>query len=313
MTRDRFSAWGATETRPFLRRPSAESHKYSRGVLGVRTGSSAYTGAAVLTVEAAWRTGVGLVRYVPPLDDMPPVAGMLSPAAVVIAARPETVVLTGVSEARDCDAWVIGSGTNPDLMSFSERESLLRLLAGTAPVVVDAGALALVLRTPPRAPTVVTPHWGEFRMLWRGVGFDEDQLPSRSHELPHGAPALDLQFDAIARLSRALGATVMLKGSHTITSSPEGVGAVCGPATPWLATAGTGDVLAGVLAALLATHGTASGAEPGHLMRCAASAAVLHDAAARLASGDDGATGRGRPITALDVARALPDTIAALD
>src|SRR5690349_16548095 len=126
MTRE----WTQADTAGFLRVPAADDDKYSRGVVALRTGSAAYPGAAVLGVEAAWRAGSGYVRY----------AGEASDA--VLARRPETVVGSDLGRTR-VDAWVIGSGTDAARRSPEEQEALRCILSGSAPVVVDAGALDL--------------------------------------------------------------------------------------------------------------------------------------------------------------------------
>lgn len=306
--------WRAADAAALLRVPRPDSHKYSRGVLGLRTGSHAYPGAAVLTAEAAWRTGVGLVRYISPHEQQPPAFGLPSPAAAILTARPETV-FSG-DEAADrarCDAWLIGSGTDPAMRVFAEQEALKQLLAGDAPVVVDAGALDLVASRP-AAPVVITPHLGEFRELWRLSGLGSE-----------AAERLE-PSTAAATLARELDVTVLLKGSRTVIASPAGGTLVTGPATPWLATAGTGDVLAGVLGALVATHAREVRKDTGLITELSATAALLHDAAARIASCDEDptvaaptadpqcrSTGHriaGHPITALDVAEALPQAFA---
>ncbi|MBO1901691.1 NAD(P)H-hydrate dehydratase [Leucobacter weissii] len=287
-------------------RPDASSDKYRRGVLGLRTGSAAYPGAAVLTAEAAWRTGIGLVRYAPQLDDDPPALGLPSPAAAVLAARPETVFPprpagdgSGDAWSTDAaDAWLVGSGTDPARRSFAEREAVLRLLASPAPVVLDAGALGLALDAPASAPSVLTPHRGEFLSLWRASGLGV--RPSGWAEDRERLPAETALADAALALAERLGRSVLLKGSLSIAATPGGFCAVSGPATPWLATAGTGDVLAGLLGALVATHAEQVRADPELLGPLAASAAVLHDAAAGRA---------GAPITALDLARAIPGAV----
>jgi len=307
--------WSLARAAEHLIAPDAASDKYRRGVLCVRTGSSTYPGAAVLGVEAAWRTGVGLVRYTPPLDDAEPALGLPTPAAAVLAARPETVFTAGSGRGR-CDAWLLGSGTDPAQRSFTERESMRSLFGGETPLVVDAGALpelsefaepaaARVL-----APAVLTPHRGEFLTLWRAAGLGD--RPEGWPEERGRVPDEEALTDAAGALAERLGATVLLKGSLTIAATPGGFRAAAGPATPWLAAAGTGDVLAGVLGALVATHGAAVRAEPELLGPLAASAATLHDAAARLAACDPGGEGRGRPIAALDVAHALPAVIAGI-
>ena len=307
MTAAAVQRWSTARAGEHLRAPDAGSDKYRRGVLGIRTGSTAYPGAAVLGVEAAWRTGIGMVRYAPPLGDAPPALGLPAPAAAVLAARPETVFVDGAHAAR-CDAWLLGSGTDPGRRSFVEREALHSLFAGDTPLVVDAGALYETVGADVRAPLVLTPHRGEFVALWVEAG-----LGDRPPGWPEGrdrAPDEAALVAAASALAERLGATVLLKGSLTVSATPGGFRAVIGPATPWLAAAGTGDVLAGVLGALTATHGAAVRSDPELLGPLAASAASLHDAAARSASGDASAAVAGRPITALDVAHALPDAIA---
>lgn len=275
--------WSAAEAGAWFKTPTAEDDKYRRGVLGLRTGSAAYPGAAVLSAEAAWRTGVGLVRYTAPLDDREPAFGLPTPAAAVLAARPETVFADDSAASRSrCDAWLVGSGTDPATRSFAEGEAILALLQGTAPVVVDAGALGLVAVARPASPTIITPHRGEFSRLCLAV------------EIDHGTASP-------SELAAKLGVTVLLKGSITTIATPAGRVLSVGPATPWLATAGTGDVLAGVLGALVATHADTVRERPELLAELGASAAVLHDTAARVASRDETIS-----ITALDVAHALP-------
>ncbi|MFV4914817.1 NAD(P)H-hydrate dehydratase, partial [Microbacterium lacticum] len=133
--------WTAEQAAGVLRMPTASDDKYSRGVLGVRTGSDRYPGAAVLGVEAAHRTGLGMVRYL----------GDERPTALVLARRPETVSADGRVQA-----WLIGSGTDASERSVADTAALREVLAGSMPVVVDAGALDLVPGAV--APVVVTPH-----------------------------------------------------------------------------------------------------------------------------------------------------------
>src|SRR5688572_29932419 len=111
-------SWTVEDTGHALRRPTAADDKYSRGVLGVRTGSDAYPGAAVLGVDAAWRTGVGMVRYV----------GADRPTALVLARRPETVAVDGRVQA-----WLIGSGTDAHSRTPGETETLRAILRDTDP------------------------------------------------------------------------------------------------------------------------------------------------------------------------------------
>lgn len=270
-------SWSIHDARQAVSGPTASDDKYSRGVVGFRTGSDAYPGAAVLGVEAAWRTGIGMVRY----------AGPRRAGDLVLQRRPETVVVDGRVQA-----WVLGSGMDAAARTDAETTALQEILAGGVPAVVDAGALDLVAAA--TGALVVTPHDREHARLRELLG------------LPR--PGEDRIADAV-ETAGALGGTVLLKGSRTVVATPEGWTTTVSAGTPWLATAGTGDVLAGALGALLAAavaRGTVADAEP--LGPIAASAAWLHGRAARLAAASVG----DGPVTALDVARALPRAVAEL-
>lgn len=302
-------SWTARDAAALLRPPGQHDDKYRRGVLGVRTGAAHFPGAAVLGVSAAWRAGAGMVRYVPPVDDSAPPFGLPTAAAAVLAARPETVF--GPPAGKPCDAWLIGSGTDASTRSAAETRELATLLAGDAPVVVDAGALDLVgggaAGASHAAPAILTPHGGEFERLWRAAelgDFPEGWDPRGSDSSPRAAAA--------SRLAKTLGVTVLLKGSLTICATPSGWLRSVGPATPWLASAGTGDVLAGIVGALVAGRADDVRNDAAFLGQLGATAALLHDYAARHAAGDADATGAGRPITAGDVAAAIPAAFAAL-
>lgn len=261
--------WTSADTAFVLRVPTASDDKYSRGVLGVRTGSDAYPGAAVLGVEAAWRTGLGMVRYL----------GPDRATDLVLRRRPETVTVDGRVQA-----WLIGSGTDAGVRSRAETEALRDILTGAEPVVVDAGALDLAPEA--TAPIIVTPHAREHRRLRDLLGLGE-------------APD---DVTAARETAATLGGVVLLKGAATIVAAPSGWVRVVRAETSWLATAGTGDVLAGALGALVAGAEAARGAEPTvDLAALAAAAAWLHSRAARLASH----VRDGGPVTAGDVADAL--------
>ncbi|MGN7976848.1 ADP-dependent NAD(P)H-hydrate dehydratase [Microbacterium sp. 22195] len=276
MTRE----WTQADTTGFLRVPAADDDKYSRGVVVLRTGSAAYPGAAVLGVEAAWRAGSGYVRY----------AGEAADA--VLARRPETVVGSDLGRTR-VDAWVIGSGTDAAHRSEEEQEALRRILAGAAPVVVDAGALDLARGA--TAPCVLTPHAGELARLRAQLGLASGERPASD----------DQRIAEVVETAQTLGSVVLCKGSRTIIAAPDAEPILVSNGPGWLATAGTGDVLGGVLGTLLA----ANSGRP--LAETAAAASWLHGRAAAIASGSgDGAV--GHPIVALDVADALPLAIAEL-
>lgn len=258
-----FVAWTPDDAAAHIAVPGPHDDKYSRGVLGVITGSEQYPGAAVLGVEAALRTGVGMVRYL----------GPARPSDLVLQRRPEVVTSDGRVQA-----WLIGSGMDHatrDERGFDEA------LAQGVPLVLDGGALDLVRRA--TAPVVITPHFRELGRL------------------------LDVPVDVIAtspqawaqRASDELGATVLLKG-HTTYIAGEGVAYSVTGAPAWLATAGAGDALAGILGALLATH-----ADKPNLPALAATACLIHGQAAERAS-------NGGPLTILDVCGAVSAVIAGL-
>lgn len=271
-------SWTAADAGRVLRRPTASDDKYSRGVLGVRTGSDAYPGAAVLGVEAAWRTGLGMVRYL----------GPDRATSLVLARRPETVAADGRVQA-----WLIGSGTDASTRRPADTEALRGILHDTDPVVVDAGALDLAADA--TAPRILTPHEREHARLRSALGL--------------GHPAD--RATAAGETAEATGAVLLLKGSTTIVAAPGGAVIEVSAGTPWLATAGTGDVLAGVIGALVASAAAGDGTtDAASLAALAASGAWLHGHAGRLASAARG----GGPVTALDVAEWLPRAVAdALD
>lgn len=268
--------WSRGDAARYFRVPTDNDDKYSRGVVALRTGSSAYPGAAVLGVEAAWRAGAGFVRYV----------GAERAGDAVLARRPETVVATDIGRTR-VGAWVIGSGTDPADRSESEATALRNVLSGAVPVIIDAGALDLAPGA--TAPFLVTPHAREFAQLQKRLG-----LPSSDD---------DDRAESAVRAAAALGGVVLVKGARTVIADPTGAVIAVSGGTSWLSTAGTGDVLAGVIGAVAAAN---SGAP---LAEVAAAGVWLHGHAARIAAAALG-DAPGHPIVAMDVAAALPSAIA---
>ena len=265
--------WTAADAKSCIRVPTVNDHKYTRGVLGVVTGSRQYPGAAVLSTAAALATGVGMVRFYP--------VAQLS--ALVLQRNPEVVIAPGTG-----NAWLLGSGVaSPGGVSISNwwRHRQIEIARQqAAPTVLDAGALYLAgtLGT----PTLITPHAGELAMLLKSRG------------LPTSAQAITddpCHWALVAH--QALGVTVLLKGPRTVVAGP-GIAIALEPATPWLATAGTGDVLAGIAGALVAGRHAQLQTKPALLAQLAATAAFLHAMAAALAS--DGA-----PLTAITLVDAL--------
>ncbi|ACQ81318.1 carbohydrate kinase, YjeF related protein [Beutenbergia cavernae DSM 12333] len=257
--------------------PTADDHKYTRGVLGVVAGSGAYPGAAVLTTSGAVRCGVGMVRYL----------GSTPVTAAVQARHPEVVAGRGRVQA-----WVLGPGIDPADGARAEdvERTFEDALRAGVPMVLDAGALPLLPDGLP-AHAVLTPHAGELARLLTDAGDD--------------ASRADVEGAPVAALRRAVeitGATVLLKGATTLVAGPGTPVYAQADATPWLATAGAGDVLAGVLGALLAGRSGDVVERPALAAELAAAAALVHGRAARAASA-------GGPIAALDVADAVPGTL----
>jgi hydroxyethylthiazole kinase-like uncharacterized protein yjeF len=249
-----------TDVLALLPRPGQQAQKYSRGVVGVRAGSAQYPGAALLSVAGAACGLAGMVRYVGP-DAV---------ADRVREAHPEVV------GAGRVQAWVVGSGGGE-----GAGDELAAALADDVPTVVDADALAHVQGRLPGA--VLTPHAGELAAL-----LDVERAEVEARPLHHARVAAE-----------RTGAAVLLKGRRTVVADPDGRVRVNTTGTPWLATAGAGDVLGGLVGALLAC-----GLEP---LDAASVGAWLHGAAATLASG----AGQG-PITAGAVAAHLPAAVRGL-
>lgn len=269
---------------PYLSAPTVDDNKYSRGVLGIMSGSSLFPGAAILGVEAASRTGVGMIRY----------HGTEQLNTLVLQRRPEIVITEG-----PVHGWLIGSGIDAERRSPSVTAALIEVLRQGHLCVVDAGALDLIDHA--TGPVIITPHYGELARLLdaRGVSVTANQLAAD--------PA-----DWARRAANHLGVTVLLKGNSSYCTAADDLsggrrrGAPCfllkAPTTE-LAVAGSGDVLAGILAALVVNCYRSRAEQPWVLVRLAAAATMLHGRAAFLAS-------RGAPIVASDIAEAIPHVIA---
>ncbi|MEV1129809.1 ADP/ATP-dependent (S)-NAD(P)H-hydrate dehydratase [Agromyces sp. NPDC049794] len=272
--------WTADDAARWIAAPTAEDDKYTRGVLGVVTGSPDYPGAAVLGVEAAHRAGVGMVRYV----------GPRALRQAVLAKRPETVTVAGRVQA-----WLIGSGIDQGRRSFVLIGDLEHALTDRVPVVLDAGALDLIGTH--TAPTVITPHARELAKL-----LTAREIPATVEEVradPRGWAE---------RAAKEFGVAVLLKGAVTHVCDPHGDRYTVAAPTHWLATAGSGDVLGGILGALAATHHRELATNAEALTALAATAAWVQGEAARTAS----AAASGGPVTALDIAAAVPSVVGAL-
>lgn len=240
----------------FLPEPGPDDHKYTTGVVGIAAGSVRYPGAAVLATGAAVRTRPGLVRYLGPVG------------RDVLTRWPEVVAVPDLAAARPVDAWAIGSGWGTD---GAAADLLAEVMEDAAPVLVDADGITILAERPELLAhrsrrgrtTVLTPHAGEFVRL-----------------LPDLDPADRL--GATRAAAARTGAIVLLKGAVTVIADPTGPTFLTVGAPPWLATAGSGDVLTGLAGSLLAAAAV-TGADPATAI---AAAARLHGRAGRRAQRD---------------------------
>lgn len=269
--------WTAKDSKKHIIVPSALDHKYSRGTLGVITGSAQFPGAAVLTSKAALATGLGVLRF----------HSSSGLAHLVLHTAPEALVQPG-----KVDAWLVGSGVSDK--KYSDYTTWLRhrwfklMSAQNVPTVLDAGALDWAGKL--TQPTLITPHAGELAKLLvkRGI-----QVSSEAIE------ADPKKWSMVA--TDKLGVTVLLKGSTTFIAQPDFL-IELPKATPWLATAGSGDVLAGIIGALLATNYIEILNDENNLARVAATGAFIHNSAALLASKD-------APISSSSIIEFIPEAI----
>ena len=235
--------------------PSPDGHKYTRGVVGVAAGSDQYPGAAHLVVAGAQSGTAGMVRF----------AGSAALGSRVVDRAPEVVLSPGRVQA-----WVVGPGGGAEA-----GDQLATALADHVPTVIDADGLG-VLPTALEMPAVLTPHAGELAAL---LGTSREAIEAD----PLGSATA---------ASERWGCTVLLKGPRTLVATSGRPTRVNLTGTPWLGTAGSGDVLAGLIGSLLAsgleTHDAAS------------LGAFLHGRAAERLGG---------PLTARDIAATLPKVI----
>jgi hydroxyethylthiazole kinase-like uncharacterized protein yjeF len=257
--------------------PSDLDHKYSRGVLGLITGSAQYPGAAVLSTSASLATGLGMARF----------HSSSGLAHLVLHDAPETVVQPG-----PVTAWLAGSGIHHKKYSgfttYLRHRWFVLMKRQTVPTILDAGALYLAGTL--SQPTLITPHSGELSKLLaqRGVIASAELIESNPREWA-------------VKASELLAVTVLLKGSKTFVAQDQYL-IELPVATPWLATAGSGDVLAGIIGALIATNYIEILNDVKRLADVAATGAFIHNRAALIAS--DGA-----PISATMIIAAIPKAI----
>jgi len=269
--------WSSRDAARCIVIPSDLDHKYSRGVLGIITGSAQYPGASVLTTSAALATGIGMARF----------HSSSGLAHLVLHQSPETVVQPG-----PVTAWLAGSGIHhkkySDFTTFLRHRWFTLLKRQTVPTVLDAGALHLAGKLD--QPTLITPHAGELSRLFA------------LHAITVSAEAIESDPTTWAKkCSELLDVTVLLKGSKTVVAQGDHV--ISLPvATPYLATAGTGDVLAGIIGALIATNYIEILNSKERLAHVAATGAFIHNQAALIASS-------GAPISASQITLHIQEVI----
>jgi NAD(P)H-hydrate repair Nnr-like enzyme with NAD(P)H-hydrate dehydratase domain len=269
--------WKSKDAAQCIIVPSELDHKYSRGTLGVITGSAKYPGAAVLSTSAAIATGVGALRF----------HSNSGLAHLVLHKTPEALVQPG-----PVTAWLAGSGIDgkkfSDITTWLRHRWFVLLSRQSVPTLLDAGALHLAGSL--EQPTLITPHSGELSRLLaeRGIVASTELIESNPREWAQ-------------RASQILGVTVLLKGSIIFVAQDEYL-IELPTATPWLATAGSGDVLAGIISALIATNYIEILNNPKRLADVAASGAFIHNQAALLAS-------QGGPISASRIVDMVPAAI----
>lgn len=230
--------------RAHLPTPQVEGHKYSRGHALIVSGGASSTGAARLSAAAALRAGAGLVTLASPSDALLVNASALT-AVMVRPVDGATGLAAALADTRK-NVVALGPGLGVGAESRQQVEVALAPQVSWRAAVLDADALTSFQDAPDSlwratraapGPVVMTPHAGEFARLFAQINRDD---------------ALRSKLDRTRAAARASGAIVLYKGPDTVVAAPDGRAAILPWATPWLATAGAGDVLTGVIAGLLA-------------------------------------------------------------
>ncbi|MCA6105210.1 NAD(P)H-hydrate dehydratase [Bradyrhizobium australafricanum] len=222
--------------------PRIDGHKYARGHAVVVSGDLASTGAARLAARAALRAGAGLVTLASPRDALAVNAAALT--AVMVRAVDNPIQFAELLGDKRLNACVIGPGAG---VSARTRDFVHTALSAQRHLVLDADALTSFAGAPDRLfeaikasagqQVVLTPHEGEFPRLFSDIS---NKHPGRS------------KLERVRAAAERSGAVVLLKGADTVIASPDGRATVAANAPPWLATAGAGDVLSGIIAGFLA-------------------------------------------------------------
>jgi NAD(P)H-hydrate epimerase len=244
--------------------PNHTSHKYSRGTALIR-GGSLMTGATRLAARAAQRMGAGLVTLAAPMSALPIYAEALESVIVrPCDTLPEWQAL--IDDAHH-PALLIGPGLG---VGQAARDETLAALAAKRPTVIDADALTSFADQPDllfahlHPACILTPHEGEFARLFSSQSFQEPKAKDEAQSAPQSSPAPrgrgegggGLAFETRISLAQAAshraGCILLLKGAETIIAAPDDQTVINRNAPPWLATAGSGDTLAGMILGLIA-------------------------------------------------------------
>ena len=227
--------------------PRIDGHKYARGHAIVVSGDIAATGAARMSARGSLRAGAGLVTLASPRDALAVNAAALT--AVMVRPIDTVVEFAELLADRRFNACVIGPGAG---LGERTRNFVLTALSAKRGLVLDADALTSFAEAPDRLfeaikashdpQVVLTPHEGEFPRLFSDIS---NKHPLRS------------KLERVRAAAERSGAVVLLKGPDTVVASPDGRATIAANAPPWLATAGAGDVLSGIIAGLLAQGGAA--------------------------------------------------------
>jgi ADP-dependent NAD(P)H-hydrate dehydratase / NAD(P)H-hydrate epimerase len=228
--------------RQSLQVPQIDGHKYDRGHAVVVSGGLAATGAARLAARGALRAGAGLVTLASPRDALAVNASALM--AVMVRAVDTVIEFAEMLGDKRFNACVIGPGAG---VGERTRDFVLTALSAKRSVVLDADALTSFADAPDRLfeaikdshdpQVVLTPHEGEFPRLFSDIS---NKHPFRS------------KLERVRAATERCGAVVLIKGPDTVVASPDGRATIAANAPPWLATAGAGDVLSGIISGLLA-------------------------------------------------------------
>jgi hydroxyethylthiazole kinase-like uncharacterized protein yjeF len=248
----------------FLRRLNKYSHKYSHGTVGIIAGSQQYAGASLLCVGAARRGGSGYINYIHEEEFL---------RHLVVSAYPDVVVRERAKDLK-VDAWIVGPGSPKLRRRFNIPRAKY--------AVLDASAMKYARKINAEF-VVITPHEGEARKLGFVIGEGDEGREQSAIEM-----------------AETLGCVVVLKGHHTVVASPDGLAVIDELGGPELATAGTGDLLAGLMGSMLASWKPESYNDVVVVLFKAISAHAL----AATAAGTD-----LNPITSSDILKYLPITL----